>query len=382
MRQYVTSILVAVSQNTAVPLAFAFGPAEALELYEQFYTGFAARGIDLSAFTVESDQGPALIAYCKRHRITQRFCLHHFLRRLKDPDFAVYVGDLVRARTPQELHLLAGRYSDRLRGLMGELEGDVRTDHFRRARKEFKKAGLAVSDTCDISIADLGRWQQVSMLTRVRERLPPTTNCLESIHGHLNESTPRNNTFWASMCRLGAQMARSLEGFSLAVRHNFNHACRKAQDMATMLLKDGPERTAQLAYFQSSIGQCSCGQTVHLSFMYGMDIPCAHRLVRGENRVKIDPLPQLVMAANTDRLNVDFKFNTDPVPPHDNERQGYLMELAMNNIRRSSHTRKSKKIVMEWVVANYPQEIGHEFALGLPMSILELILAGVALFAL
>jgi hypothetical protein len=98
----------------------------------------------------------------------------------------------------------------------------------------------------------------------------------------------------------------------------------------------------------------------------------------------MDPLPQLVMEANIDQLHVDFKVNTDPVPPHDNDRKEYLATLAMNNIRRSSHTRKSKAVVMEWVMRNYPPDIAEEteFALGLPMSILELILAGVALFAL
>jgi hypothetical protein len=153
---------------------------------------------------------------------------------------------------------------------MDEHDQADQDDLFQRARKQFTKAGLGLSDTCNIYIADPDRWKQVSMLARVSERLPPTTNCLESIHGHPNESTPRNNTFWASMCRLGAQMARSLEWFSLAVRHNFNHACRKAQDMATMRGKDGAEQLAQMRFFQPSMGQCSCGQTVHLSFMYGV----------------------------------------------------------------------------------------------------------------
>jgi hypothetical protein len=83
----------------------------------------------------------------------------------------------------------------------------------------------------------------------------------------------------------------------------------------------------------------------------------------------------------TDKLNVRYDIRNAPPPPHGDARRRYLMELAMNNIRRSSHTRKSKKIVMEWVITNYPAEIGDEFALGIPMSVLELILAGVALFA-
>jgi hypothetical protein len=380
MRQYVTSILVGVSHNTAVPLAFAFGPAETTELYEQFYTGFAQRGVDISTFIIESDQGPALKSFCANHGITQRFCLHHFLRTLKDPLFSVYVGDIVRARAPEELDTLMRRYSGALADLFRARHAE-REDLLKRARKLFKKAGLGVTDALEILVQDEARWQQVSMLTRVHEDMPPTTNALESIHGHFNESTPRNNTFWASMCRLGAQMVRSLKGYGVAVRHNFARASRKTRDMLWVLKRSQQERTLQLQFYQPIPGHCPCGQTVHLSSMYGIDIPCAHRLFLGEDRAKMFDAPVLVMEAEIDHLDVTSVVHRVPVPDDGDERREYLMDMAMNNIRRSSHTRKSKKDVMAWVVANYPQEIGTEFALGLPMTVLELILAGVALFA-
>jgi hypothetical protein len=92
-------------------------------------------------------------------------------------------------------------------------------------------------------------------------------------------------------------------------------------------------------------------------------------------------LSKLVIEPEVEALQMHYDVRDGIVLPPEDERRHYLMELAMNNIRRSSKTRKSKKVVMAWVAENYPAEIGGEFALGIPMSVLELILAGVALFA-
>jgi hypothetical protein len=92
MRNYMTAILVAVSHNTAIPLAFAFGPVESFELYEFLSRTFKTRDqISLSEFTVESDQGSSLQKFYSIHHIRHRFCLRHFLASLKDRLFACSV---------------------------------------------------------------------------------------------------------------------------------------------------------------------------------------------------------------------------------------------------------------------------------------------------
>jgi hypothetical protein len=189
MRQSVTSILVALSRNTAIARAFAFGRAETNELYEQFYTGFSSHGVDLARFIIESGKGSALISFCQRHGITQRFCLHPFLRTLKDPIFVVSVGDSVRARTDIELQLPFERHSVQLAGKLHQ-----ERDLTKREIKQLAKAGLGITAGNQIYIQDEFCWQQVSMLVRIPEEIPPTTNCLEGIHG------------------LGAQMVRYLNG--------------------------------------------------------------------------------------------------------------------------------------------------------------------------
>jgi hypothetical protein len=83
---------VAVSHNTAIPLAFAFGPIESFELDESIYKLFETRyQISLSNSAVESDQGSGLHKFCQVHDIRHRFCLRHFVASLKDHLFACYV---------------------------------------------------------------------------------------------------------------------------------------------------------------------------------------------------------------------------------------------------------------------------------------------------
>jgi hypothetical protein len=52
--------------------------------------------------------------------------------------------------------------------------------------------------------------------------------------------------------------------------------------------------------------------------------------------------------------------------------------MSVNNIRR--FTKKPKKQVRLWVNENFPGHTGDRFVLGIPISVLDLILAGVAHF--
>jgi hypothetical protein len=80
IRQYVTAFLGAVSHNTAIPLAFAFGRAENCELYDSFHNIFQDRfKVDLSLLTLELDQGSGLGKDARSHSIKHRSCLRHFL---------------------------------------------------------------------------------------------------------------------------------------------------------------------------------------------------------------------------------------------------------------------------------------------------------------
>jgi hypothetical protein len=196
MRQYVTVTMIAISHNMAMPLAFSFGPVEGAEIYDTFYKCFIELfDIDLSRFTLESDQGSGLGKFARLHGFTQRFCLRDFLAALQHHAFFVFVHHLVKVRTDSEFLLLSAQYPQEIQKAIDHLPGSGP----KRARGEFLMTGLDLIEVHavipEIRITDTVRWQRVSSILKVRQRLPMTTNARESINGHRNEAIPRNNTF-------------------------------------------------------------------------------------------------------------------------------------------------------------------------------------------
>lgn len=59
------------------------------------------------------------------------------------------------------------------------------------------------------------------MLSRKKYKMLTTTNSLESVHGHLNEATPRNNLFFPSIFRLIMSINSQTKQFTSKVHHNF-----------------------------------------------------------------------------------------------------------------------------------------------------------------
>ena len=97
MSNYVTSILMASIGNSGIPLSFAFGPGETKSLYYLHFNTFRdILGIDLTTYTIESDQGSAIEAVCTENNINHIYCLRHFLASLKYNEFSYSVGLLLK----------------------------------------------------------------------------------------------------------------------------------------------------------------------------------------------------------------------------------------------------------------------------------------------
>jgi hypothetical protein len=122
----VTAILVAVSHNTAIPLAFAFGPVKCSDL-DEILAGILRDKfhIDLPAFTLELDQDSGLRKFARDNKLTQRFCLRNFLATLKDQVFGVSVHCLVKAQTKEEFKHLQEAYRRQLHGAISRLPAMV-----------------------------------------------------------------------------------------------------------------------------------------------------------------------------------------------------------------------------------------------------------------
>ena len=82
-------------------------------------------------------------------------------------------------------------------------------------------------DANKISISDSKTWSRVSMIERVKTRMPSTTNALEATHGHLNESTQRRNDFWPSLHRLVKSINDRTHSFEDHLKHSFQKKNQK-----------------------------------------------------------------------------------------------------------------------------------------------------------
>jgi hypothetical protein len=274
IRIYHTAILIAVSHNVGIPLAYAFGPKESIELYDSFYTAFDVFDINIRAYILESDQGSALKSVGTRHP-RHIFCLRHVLKSLQKGcgRFASLVGNLIRARAAIELNLLVEIYTPDFNQVC-EHEGPEK-DQLLRC---LKKVGLVMHDgqiCCEDEEAI--RWRQVSMLARVDTNMPSTSNTIECMNGHLNENTPRNNAFWPSQGRLVAIFTHKIENFTHCVIHNAKYEFRKVDRRARFVPE--AQMTCELEFFQTSVDHCLCGETVFTTNMYRVDVHCSHRVV-------------------------------------------------------------------------------------------------------
>jgi hypothetical protein len=383
MQHYVTSILVAVKNNTVIPVAFSFGPTESVDLYQQFYELFNEKWeIDLGDYPVLCDQGSALARICKAKGNHRFLCLHHFLKTLVNPPFSVYVRNLVRCRTEDEFQrmkvLLESHLPYTIRGEGARLKG---------ALAEFAKAGLTITSAVpglaiEIDPDRRWRWEEISQYVRAEWRLPSTTNSLESIHGHLNERTPRRNDFWTSLKRLADHIDEGMKRWPDAVRHNFNHAWRVSLSRVSRI--GGDELQDQIRTFGSTPVGCSGGETVLVSAMYGCTIPCCHMIHSGATRPRMpafsvpgmDELDRRVGLTVTIRELERVRRSPDPC------RVQGLQKMATGSIHHTSRTRRTKAEVGKWVEDHWPARAPSSYMLGIPDTVVSLILCGVVQFSL
>ena len=81
--------------------------------------------------------------------------------------------------------------------------------------KRLNKIGLTFENKKnDYLDEQRNRWKEVSMIERSQYRMPSTTNQIECKHGHLNDETPRNNGFIASLYRLIVSLNNQVHQFN------------------------------------------------------------------------------------------------------------------------------------------------------------------------
>jgi hypothetical protein len=387
MSDYVTAILVGISHNTAIPLAISFGPIEDSNIYEIFFNIFYGQfGVDLSRFTLESDQGSGLAKFARLHAILQRFCLRHFLASLKDHVFAVFVHFLVKVKTQPEFLLMIEYYRLPVHQSIESVNHSRTGDGLKRAQREFAKAGLLVvyvdGETLPvIQIADQVRWDQVSSISKMNEAIPMTTNSIEAINGHCNESTPRRNSFWGSLTRLAKMVNRGIDCFPLSVKHNFNAATRRTAAFVRIIGQHEINRQKVFYRTNPQNATCDCGVSSYFSRLFNQFIPCCHLMHAGLKKPVLVNPPSLVRSVESYFVLVLESAERDGEEPS-RERRDTLIDLTAHAIKNLSKTGVKFEDVLVWATSNW-QTDDHidKFVCNLPVSTLMLISAGVLHFA-
>jgi hypothetical protein len=184
---------VTIKNNIILSVSFSFIPTESHELYPELYQVFTNQyDGDFSQYPVLCDKRSDLAKICKEKGNCRFLCLHQFFKTLNGPNFGVHVRNLVRYRTENEFHRIHNFLTLHLAHAIRDSTG-----RYKEARAECAKAGLVIANILLILIDAISstRWEEVSQTVHVSVRLPPTTNSLENIHGHVNEASPRRNDF-------------------------------------------------------------------------------------------------------------------------------------------------------------------------------------------
>lgn len=188
---YVTSILNVCFRNSSLPVAFAFGGGETIYLYDLLLQTVQDHlNIEFEGKYLESDEGSALHSICDKYSMIQLSCLRHFLEKLKKLDYFYEVKQLLKYICQVDFENCLQIFSDQFTTICIENPEEIN-----KINKILIKVGLFFSDG-QITIQNLNKWKKVSLLGRVDVCMPRTTNTLESMHGHINESCPRRNTFF------------------------------------------------------------------------------------------------------------------------------------------------------------------------------------------
>ena len=139
------------------------------------------------------------------------------------------------------------------------------------------KAGLSYSFTENkIYVSNFEKWKQISILRRMDFSMPSTTNSLESCHGHLNDNTPRRNTFFTAIYRIVYSLNKQNKEYQRKISHNYNYQIKRTKD--EMKLKDPIRIKSEIQFYKTTNLYCNCSSNKLISKQLGINIPCCHQL--------------------------------------------------------------------------------------------------------
>ena len=325
-------------------------------------------GIDISIYKIESDNGAALSAICKKYKCIHLRCLRHFLVSLGTKPYSKQIGELVSAKCQLDFDTLCDLYKDSFASFAA-------SDNMKDFQKTLGKAGLHFDiNTLKVEIIDHTVWSAVSQMHRIALCMPSTTNSLEASHGHLNEKLPRRNDFWTGMKRLIEFLIVKENGFKKALKCNFTRALR-VLEKTTKLNMESMEQ--QKSFYSTSLTHCNCGETLLISKLYRTQIPCSHIYSISRTFPKFPDNLKLKLSKSIYQLDIEYENVSQNDKDQEMLYENVLKVKAVKNIRKFSHYKK-EKVIMQAIDDLIP---GDEFANGLPLGFHKMVEFGIRKFS-
>ncbi|KAK8854278.1 hypothetical protein M9Y10_016837 [Tritrichomonas musculus] len=366
--KYVTSILMATISNSSLPIAFAFGKGENIDLYSKLLNTTSEKlNLNFEGKVLESDQGKSLHSICKTFKMVHLSCLRHFIVSIKKMDYSFEAITLIKCTSQQDLESEKSLFTNKFKKFCTENSGELK-----KINKVLKKIGLLYIND-QIIIQNQSRCDEVSMLQRRLCKMPSTTNTLESTHGQINRKTPRRNTFYSPLFRTFLCLNSKFESINKKLCHNYNYTRIKTLRQKQSL--NNEEMINQCLFYQTTKDNCSCGQNKLESELYNIDIPCIHRLFNGASFKDLSQL-SLNLEYQFNELLIDHEFvSEDEIQKTSFDDKTY----AIRTIKQFSGFKDDKKI-SEYVNMYYNQEADGFYINNMEVQLIQLIEEGIFYF--
>ena len=378
LQHYVVSIPEIIITNIGLPIGFSFGIIEDSEIYNIFFDFFEKTyHFQITDYikNAESDQGTGLAKCIKNQGMKHLKCLRHLLVSLGKGCFSEQIGNLVSVTSKFDFKELKKEYNSSWRELT-----DAKM--IAKLERNLNKVGLTFQNQQKIKVKDDEKWDERSMVRRAKYQMPSCTNQLESTHGHMNSQVPRRNSIWPSMNRICQNIMTKIQKFEDHYKHNYYRYKNKIKNTCSHTPED--IMRSMINHYQTDINttSCLCGESILISSMLGVNLPCSHLFFLGMEFPKLEA-PNL----NLDDIDINTRkliYKWDFVDSHKVEtNDDYFQKVRQYTskvIRRYSHHNK-KEDVEQFVLQKLPfTDIPTSFILGYPKEIFSVIHEGILHF--
>ena len=183
LKPYVYCVPMLIIQNAPIPLGLVLDPSESHYLFLKFFD-YIEKYIDcINSFPVLSDQGTAIISYCKSKNINQYFCYRHLIEKLGSGSLiGIFAKNLLFSPTIEIYEIKLIQYISDInlfieKGIITEKQIKKFVQIF---ELEFSNGIITQSNTTDF---------QNALWNRSLLGISTCSNHIERLHRTLNEKT-------------------------------------------------------------------------------------------------------------------------------------------------------------------------------------------------